>query len=163
MKIINDFLQKEIKLLENIKVNIENRDYTEQEILDLSRIVYKNGYLDTNITYKEAELYRDISEKLKILSKVNIERVSKYTKKEFDEDFHISTILMHSVVWNSPERINAYRKNIGEKILTEEEYEKYKKIRKENEEKFEKYMKFFREKYGQDLDAVSNYYSLREV
>lgn len=52
MKIINDFSQKEIKLLENIKINIENRDYTEQEILDLSKIVYKNGFLDTNITYK---------------------------------------------------------------------------------------------------------------
>lgn len=163
MKIINVFLQKEIKFLENINVNIEDRDYTEQEILDLSRIVYKNGYLDTNITYKEAELYRDISEKLKILLKVNIERVSKYTKEEFDDDFYISSILMHSVVWNSPERINAHRKNIGEKMLTDEEYEKYKKIRKENEEKFENHMKFLREKYGQDLDAVNNYYSLREV
>lgn len=163
MKIINVFSQKEIKFLENINVNIEDRDYTEQKILDLSRIVYKNGYLDTNITYKEAELYRDISEKLKILSKVNIERVSKYTKKEFDDDFYISTILMHSVVWNSPERINAHRKNIGEKMLTDEEYEKYKKIRKENEEKFENHMKFLKEKYGQDLDAVNNYYSLREV
>lgn len=158
MKIINVFSQKEIKFLENINVNIEDRDYTEQKILDLSRIVYKNGYLDTNITYKEAELYRDISEKLKILSKVNIERVSKYTKKEFDDDFYIST-----VVWNSPERINAHRKNIGEKMLTDEEYEKYKNIRKENEEKFENHMKFLREKYGQDLDAVNNYYSLREV
>ncbi len=163
MKIINVFSQKEIKFLENINVNIEDRDYTEQKILDLSRIVYKNGYLDTNITYKEAELYRDISEKLKILSKVNIERVSKYTKKEFDDNFYISTILMHSVVWNSPERINAHRKNIGEKMLTDEEYEKYKKIRKENEEKFENHMKFLREKYGQNLDAVNNYYSLREV
>ncbi len=163
MKIINVFSQKEIKFLENINVNIEDRDYTEQKILDLSRIVYKNGYLDTNITYKEAELYRDISEKLKILSKVNIERVSKYTKKEFDDNFYISTILMHSVVWNSPERINAHRKNIGEKMLTDEEYEKCKKIRKENEEKFENHMKFLREKYGQNLDAVNNYYSLREV
>lgn len=48
-------------------------------------------------------------------------------------------------------------------MLTDEEYEKYKKIRKENEEKFENHMKFLREKYGQDLDAVNNYYSLREV
>lgn len=163
MKIINDFSQKEIKLLENIKVNIENRDYTKQEILDLSKIVYKNGFLDTNITYKEAEFYRNISERLKILSKVDIERVSKYTKKEFDDDFHISTVLMHGVVWNSPQRINTHRKNIGEKLLTDEEYEKYKKIRKENEERFENYMEFLREKYGQDLDAVSNYYSLREA
>ncbi len=60
MKIINDFWQKEIKLLENINVNIENRDYNEQEIQVLSKTVHKNGYLDTNITYKEAELYRDI-------------------------------------------------------------------------------------------------------
>lgn len=163
MKIINDFSQKEIKLLENIKVNIENRDYTEQEILDLSKIVYQNGFLDTNITYKEAELHRHISERLKILSKVDIERVSKYTKKEFDDDFYISTVLMHGVVWNSPQRINTHRKNIGEELLTDEEYEKYKKIRKENEERFENYMEFLREKYGQDLNAVSNYYSLREA
>lgn len=163
MKIINVFSQKEIKFLENINVNIEDREYTEQEILDLSKIVYKKGFLDTNITCKEAELYRHISERLKILSKVDTERVSKYTKKEFDDDFYISTILMHSVVWNSPERINAHRKNIGEKMLTDEEYEKYKNIRKENEEKFENHMKFLREKYGQDLDAVNNYYSLREV
>lgn len=161
MKIINNFSQKETKLLENINVSVEDRDYTSQEILDLSKIVHKNGYLDTNITYKEAELYRNISERLIILSKVDIERVSKYTKKEFDDDFYVSTVLMHGVVWNSPERINIHRKNIGEKLLTNEEYEKYKKIRKENEEKFENYMEFLTEKYGQDLDAVSNYYSLR--
>lgn len=161
MKIINNFSQKETKLLENINVSVEDRDYTSQEILDLSKIVHKNGYLDTNITYKEAELYRNISERLIILSKVDIERVSKYTKKEFDDDFYVSTVLMHGAVWNSPERINIHRKNIGEKLLTNEEYEKYKKIRKENEEKFENYMEFLTEKYGQDLDAVSNYYSLR--
>ena len=161
MKIINDFSEKEIKILENINVNLEDEDYTNQEILDLSRIVYENGYLDTNITYKQAELYRNISERLRILSKIDIKRVSKYTKNEFDDDFYISTVLMHGVVWNSPQRLNTHRKNIGEKLLTDEEYEKYKKIRKENEEKFENYMEFLREKYGQDLDAVSNYYSLR--
>lgn len=163
MKIINNFSQKEIKLLENINVNIENRDYTEQEILLLSKIIYKNGYLDTNITYKEAEFYRNISERLKILSRVDIDKVSKYTKKKFDDDFYISTVLMHGIVWNSPERINTHRKNQGKKLLTDEEYEKYKKIRKENEEKFENYMEFLKEKYGQDLDAVSSYYSFKEI
>lgn len=163
MKIINNFSQKEIKLLENINVNIENRDYTEQETLLLSKIIYKNGYLDTNITYKEAEFYRNISERLKILSRVDIDKVSKYTKKEFDDDFYISTVLMHGIVWNSPERINTHRKNQGKKLLTDEEYEKYKKIRKENEEKFENHMEFLKEKYGQDLDAVSSYYSFKEI
>lgn len=163
MKIINNFSQKEIKLLENINVNIENRDYTEQEILLLSKIIYKNGYLDTNITYKEAEFYRNISERLKILSRVDIDKVSKYTKKKFDDDFYISTVLMHGIVWNSPERINTHRKNQGKKLLTDEEYEKYKKIRKENEEKFENHMEFLKEKYGQDLDAVSSYYSFKEI
>lgn len=163
MKIINNFSQKEIKLLENNNVNIENRDYTEQEILLLSKIIYKNGYLDTNITYKEAEFYRNISERLKILSRVDIDKVSKYTKKKFDDDFYISTVLMHGIVWNSPERINTHRKNQGKKLLTDEEYEKYKKIRKENEEKFENHMEFLKEKYGQDLDAVSSYYSFKEI
>ncbi len=163
MKIINNFSKKEIKLLENINVNIENRDYTEQEILLLSKIIYKNGYLDTNITYKEAEFYRNISERLKILSRVDIDKVSKYTKKKFDDDFYISTVLMHGIVWNSPERINTHRKNQGKKLLTDEEYEKYKKIRKENEEKFENHMEFLKEKYGQDLDAVSSYYSFKEI
>lgn len=159
MKIKNNFTQKEIKLLENINVNIEDRDYAEQEILVLSKIVYKSGYLDTNITYKEAEFYKNISERLKIFSKVDIDKVNKYTKEEFDDDFFIATNLMHNVVWNSPERINIYRKNIGEKILTDEEYEKCKKIRKEHNKKFESYMEFLKEKYGQDLDVVSNYYS----
>ena len=68
---------------------------------------------------------------------------------------------MHGVVWNSPERINTHRKNIGERLLTDEEYEKCKKTRKENQEKFESYVEFLKEKYGQNLDAVSNYYSLR--
>lgn len=163
MKIINNFSQKEIKILENINVNIENRDYTEQEILLLSKIIYKNGYLDTNITYKEAEFYRNISERLKILSRVDIDKVSKYTKKKFDDDFYISTVLMHGIVWNSPERINTHRKNQGKKLLTDEEYEKYKKIRKENEKKFENHMEFLKEKYGQDLDAVSSYYSFKEI
>lgn len=163
MKIINDFSQQESEFLKSIDINIEDRDYTEQEILDLSRIVYKNGYLDTNITYKEAEFYRNISERLKILSRVDIDKVSKYTKKEFDDDFYISTVLMHGIVWNSPERINIHRKNVGKKLLTDEEYEKYKKIRKENEEKFENHMEFLKEKYGQDLDAVSSYYSFKKI
>lgn len=161
MKIINNFSQKEIKLLENINVNIENRDYTEQEILLLSKIIYKNGYLDTNITYKEAKFYKNMSERLKVFSKVEIDKVNKYTKKEFDDDFFIATNLMHGVVWNSPERINTHRKNIEERLLTDEEYEKCKKTRKENQEKFESYVEFLKEKYGQNLDAVSNYYSLR--
>ena len=161
MKIKNNFTQKEIELLENINVNIEDRDYTEQEILVLSKNIYKNGYHDTNITYKEAESYKNMSERLKIFSKVDIDKVNKYTKKEFDNDFFIATNLMHNVVWNSPERINIHRKNIGEKLLTLEEYEKCKKIRKEHQEKFERFMEFLKEKYGQDLNAVSNYYSLR--
>lgn len=37
---------------------------------------------------------------------------------------------MHGVVWNSPERINTHRKNIGERLLTDEEYEKCKKQEK---------------------------------
>lgn len=161
MKIINDFLQKEIKLLENINVNIEDKDYTEQEILVLSKRIYTNGYLNTNITYENAEFYKNMSERLKIFSKVDIDKVSKYTKKEFDDDFYISTVLMHGVVWNNPERINTHRKNIGDKVLTDEEYEKYKNIRKENEEKLEKHMDFLKEKYGQDLNAVSNYYTFK--
>lgn len=163
MKIINDFSKQEIKLLEDINVNIEDRDYTEKEILDLSKIVHKDGYLDTNITYKEAESYKNISERLKIFSKVDISKVNKYTKKEFDDDFYISTVLMHGVVWNSPERINEHRKNVKEKPLTNKEYDKYKNIRKENEEKLENYMEFLKEKYGQDLNAVSNYYTFKEI
>lgn len=163
MKIINDFSKQEIKLLEDINVNIEDRDYTEKEILDLSKIVHKDGYLDTNITYKEAESYKNISERLKIFSKVDISKVNKYTKKEFDDDFYISTVLMHGVVWNSPERINKHRKNVKEKPLTNKEYDKYKNIRKENEEKLENYMEFLKEKYGQDLNAVSNYYTFKEI
>ena len=163
MKIINDFSKQEIKLLEGINVNIEDRDYTEKEILDLSKIVHKDGYLDTNITYKEAESYKNISERLKIFSKVDISKVNKYTKKEFDDDFYISTVLMHGVVWNSPERINEHRKNVKEKPLTNKEYDKYKNIRKENEEKLENYMEFLKEKYGQDLNAVSNYYTFKEI
>ena len=150
MKIKNNFTQKEIELLENINVKIEDRDYTEQEILILSKNIYKNGYHDTNITYKEAESYKNMSERLKIFSKVDIDKVNKYTKKEFDNDFFIATNLMHNVV-----------KNIGENLLTLEEYEKCKKIRKEHQEKFERFMEFLKEKYGQDLNAVSNYYSLR--
>lgn len=162
MKIIDDFSQKEIKLLENINVNIENRDYTEKEILNLSKLIYNTGYLDEKITYKEAEFYKNISERLKIFLKIDINKVSEYSKKEFEDDFYIGTNLMHDVVWNSPERINEHRKNAGEKPLTDKEYEKYKNIRKENEERFENYMEYLKEKYGHDLDAVSNYYSFKE-
>lgn len=91
-----------------------------------------NGYLNTNIIYKDAEFYKNMSERLKIFSKVDIGKVSKYTKKEFDDNFYISTVLMHGVVWNSPERINIHRKARWDKVLIGKECEKYKKIRKEN-------------------------------
>lgn len=116
--------------------------------------------MNINLTYADAELYKNISEKVKLFSKLDIEKLNKYTSKEFEEDYYLSTVLMHGAIWNNPERINTGRKNSGKELLTKEEYEKFKEINKINTEKFENYMRYLEDKYGKNLDAVSDYYAL---
>lgn len=161
MKIRNNFSEEEIKLMNKIDIEIEDKEYTNEEIRNICNIIYRNGYMNISLSYNEAELYRKLSEKLKILSKVDVYKLNKYTKKEFDDDFYMSTILMHGVVWNNPKRINTGRKISGKEPLTQEEYDKFKKINEENTIKFDEYIQYLKQKYGEDLDAVNNYYALK--
>lgn len=161
MKIRNNFSEEEIKLMNKIDIDIEEKEYTNEEIRNICNIIYRKGYMNISLSYSEAELYRKLSERLKILSKVDVDKLNKYTKNEFDDDFYMSTILMHGVVWNNPKRINTGRKNSGKEPLTQEEYDKFKKISEENTIKFEEYMQYLKQKYGEDLDAVNNYYALK--
>ena len=163
MNIRSDFYQKKIKMLKLINIEIEEKDYTNEELMKLYEKIYRNGYIDFNISFEKAEKYRKILERLKIFSKVDINKLNKYTKEEFEKDFYVSTVLMHGVVWNNPERINVKRKNDGKKLLTQEEYEKIKEKNKINTEKFENYMEYLKQKYGEDLDAVNNYYALKGI
>lgn len=160
VKILKNFSEYEIKELRKININISYKEYTDQEILDLSKCIYEKGYVDMNITYKKAEIYKTISDRLKIFLKIDIEKVSKYTRDEFVNDCYISTNLMHDVVWNDPNRINTYRKNNGKNLLSNEEYEKYKEIKIKNEVKYKKYMDFLKDKYGNNIDIIHEYYSL---
>lgn len=163
MKILNYFSNEEVDLLNKINIIIDDREYTEEDLMDLSRNIYKNGYMDVSLKYAEAELYKDISEKIKLFSKLDMDKINQHTQKEFEEDYYLSTVLMHGAVWNNPERINTGRRNNGEALLTEEEYAKFKKINKENTEKFENYMKYLEDKYGKNLSAVSEYYELSKA
>jgi len=106
MNIISDFSQEEIKMLKLINIEIEEKDYTNEELMKLYEKIYRNGYIDFNISFEKAEKYRKILDRLKIFSKVDINTLNKYTKEEFEKDFYVSTVLMHGVVWNNPERIN---------------------------------------------------------
>ena len=163
MKIVSDFSQKEIELLKLINIEIEEKDYTNEEINELYENIYKNGYKDFSISYENAEKYRKVLERLKIFSKIDINKLNKYTKEEFEKDFYVSTVLMHGVVWNNPKRINENRKNEGKDLLTQEEYEKIKEKNKINAKKFEEYMEYLKQKYGDDLDIVNKYYDMKDM
>lgn len=162
MKLVDCFSCKDRELLKEISIVIEDVDYTIEDILILSKEVYKKGYMNIELTYAEAEQYKNISEKLKLLTKLDIEKIKEHTSKEFEEDYYLSTVLMHGAVWNNPERINIGRKNAGKDLLNENEYVKYKEINRINTEKFNNYMKYLEDKYGENLDAVSEYYVLSE-
>ena len=163
MRILNCFSNKELNLLNRINIIIHDREYTEEDLKELSRDIYKNGYMNMNLKYVEAEVYKDISERIKLFSKLDMDKINQHTQKEFEQDYYLSTVLMHGVVWNNPERINTGRRNNGKDLLTKEEYAKIEKINRENTEKFENYMKYLEDKYGKDLSAVSDYYELSKI
>lgn len=98
MKVRNNFSEEEIKLMNNIDIGIEDKEYTNEEIRNICIIIYRKGYMNISLSYNEAELYRKLSEKLKILSKVDVYKNNKYTKKEFDDDYYMSSILMYEII-----------------------------------------------------------------
>ncbi len=161
MNVFKTLSKEEVQLLEyiNININISDKDYVEDEIKQIAQNIYKKGYMNTEITYAEAEKYRQIYERFRYLSRVDLEKVKKYTRKEFENDYYMSTVLMHGVVWNSPYRINTIRKEQGKEPLSKEEYKKIEKKQKANSIKFEEYMEYLKNKYGKDLDATDKYYS----
>lgn len=127
MKIIQYFLNSEVDLLQKINLNMRDKEYTEDELKELSDYIYKNGYMNSELTYKEAEPYKKISEKVRLFSKLDTNRVEKYTKEEFEMEYYFSTNLMHNVIWTNPRRINDGRKKSTKKLLSEKEYKKWKK------------------------------------
>ena len=159
MNVFKILSKEELQLLEDININISDKEYIEDEIKQITQNIYKNGYMNTEITYDEAEKYRQIYERFRYLSRVDLEKVKKYTRKEFENDYYMSTVLMHGVVWNSPYRINNSRKEQGKEPLSKEEYKKIEEKQKANSIKFEDYMKYLKNKYGKDLDATDKYYS----
>lgn len=159
MNVFKILSKEELQLLEDININISDKEYVEDEIKQITQNIYKNGYMNTEITYAEAEKYRQIYERFKYLSKVDLEKVKKYTRKEFEEDYYLATVLMHGVVRNSPYRINERRKTQGKELLSNDEYKELEEKQKANSIKFEDCMKYLENKYGKDLDATDKYYS----
>lgn len=159
MKIMQYLLKNEIEILQKINLNMQDKEYTEDEVKELSDYIYKNGYMNWELTYNEAELYKKILEKVRLFSKLDTNRVEKYTKEEFEMEYYFSTNLMHNVIWTNPRRINDGRKKSTKKLLSEKEYKSIKEINRINTEKFENYLKYLKQKYGEDLEAVSEYYS----
>ena len=142
MEILRYFTKEELKLLMQINIIIENKKYDETKLKELYKKIYKKGYIDTNVTYAEAEKYKSILEKIKVFSKIDMEKLKKYSPEEFENDYYIATVLMHETIRSNPKRINEHRKGTGKDSLAEEEYEK------------------LEEKYGKDLNEVSKYYEL---
>lgn len=159
MNILKAFSKEERELLKNINLIIEDKEYEEIEIKQLAQNIYNNGFMNMNITYAEAEKYRQIYEQFEYIDKVDIDKVKKYTKKEFDDDYYLCTIMMHGILWNNPNRINEMRKGRNEKTLTKEEYQKYEKKSKENSKELANYMKYLEEKYGGKLSMIEKYYN----
>ena len=160
MEIIRYFTKEELKLLMQINIIIENKEYDETRLKELYKKIYKKGYIDTNVTYAEAEKYKSILEKIKVFSKIDMEKLKKYSPEEFENDYYIATFLMHETIRSNPKRINEHRKGSGKDSLAKGEYEKLEEKNKINTDKFEKHMKYLEEKYGKDLNEVSKYYEL---
>ena len=160
MEIIRYFTKEELKLLMQINRIIENKEYDETRLKELYKKIYKKGYIDTNVTYAEAEKYKSILEKIKVFSKIDMEKLKKYSPEEFENDYYIATVLMHETIRSNPKRINEHRKGSGKDSLAKGEYEKLEEKNKINTDKFEKHMKYLEEKYGKDLNEVSKYYEL---
>lgn len=160
MEILRYFTKEELKLLMQINIIIENKKYDETKLKELYKKIYKKGYIDTNVTYAEAEKYKSILEKIKVFSKIDMEKLKKYSPEEFENDYYIATVLMHENIRSNPKRINEHRKGSGKDSLAKGEYEKLEEKNKINTDKFEKYMKYLEEKYGKYLNEVSKYYEL---
>lgn len=63
MEILRYFTKEELKLLMQINIIIENKKYDETKLKELYKKIYKKGYIDTNVTYAEAEKYKNLEEK----------------------------------------------------------------------------------------------------
>ena len=159
MNILNAISNEEQQSLEKINIKLLDKDYSISELKEITQNIYKDGYMNIETTYGEAEEYKKLYERFSVLSKIDIEKVKKYSKKEFEDDYYVTTVLMHGVIWNSPHRINEARKRNGKKLLNEDEFERLKKIQKENSKKFENYIEYLENKYGKDLEATAKYYS----
>lgn len=159
MNIYSILSKEELQTLEKINIKIFDGEYSEDTIKRITQKIYKNGYMNVDITYAEAEKYRQIYERFRYLSRVDLDKVKKHTRKEFEDDYYISTVLMHGVVRNSPYRINEGRKAQGKELLSKEEYKELEEKQKANSIKFEEYMEYLKNKYGEDLQATDQYYS----
>ena len=159
MNIIDAFSEIELELLHNINIEIQDREYGQEEIKTLTQKIYNNGYMNVEISYADAEKYMNMYERLQCLTKINIEKVKKYTKKEFDDDYYLCTVIMHKAVWNNPNRINQLRKNKNEKLLTGEERQKLQREFEENANKLSDYTKYLEEKYGGNLSDIDKYFN----
>lgn len=159
MNILNAISNEEQQSLEKINIKLLDKDYSISELKEITQNIYKDGYMNIETTYGEAEEYKKLYERFSVLSKIDIEKVKKYSKKEFEDDYYVTTVLMHGVIWNSPHRINEARKRNEKKLLNEDEFERLKKIQKENSKKFENYIEYLENKYGKDLEATAKYYS----
>lgn len=51
MEILRYFTKEELKLLMQINIIIENKEYDETKLKELYKKIYKKGYIDTNVTY----------------------------------------------------------------------------------------------------------------
>lgn len=66
MKLINELTQRELQLLENIEIKITDKDYTLEEIIDISDEVVLKGEITAVEDKNEslAKLYGNLADKL---------------------------------------------------------------------------------------------------
>lgn len=158
MNIYSILSKEELQILEKINIKIFDGEYSEDTIKQITQNIYKKGYMNVDITYAEAEKYRQICERFGCLSRVDLDKVKKHTRKEFEDDYYICTVLMDGVLRNSPDRINEGRKDHGKELLSKEEYKELEEKQKANSIKFEEYMEYLKNKYGEDIGATEQYY-----
>lgn len=163
MNILGIFSKKEIELLQNINIEIQDKAYEKEEIKILIKKIYDNGYKNESVTYKDAEKYMNMCERLKCITQIDIEKIKKYSKEEFDKDYYLCTIIMHKAVWNNPNRINEYRKKNNEKLLSIKEQQKLQIESEKNSRKLSDYIKRLEEKYGGNLSNIEKYFNTIKI
>lgn len=151
--------ENEIQLFENIGIKIKGIIFNVEEVLQIAKLG-REKYLDTTISYEEADKYRDLYFKFRNIDikKVDFDKVSKHSKEEFEKDWCIYQNIFDACVWSSPKRYEANMKNQGKEI----DAKKYKELEDRNKasgNRLNNYTKELEKKYG-NIDGAISWYNV---